>query len=100
MSAASEHFYALRAKGVATAAAALRAGISGGYGEYLEGLRRRETLGGGDDGSAPKFAHHERCVAALIAVGGYDSLSERLTPGGHVACLPLIRFRAPVGADQ
>jgi hypothetical protein len=98
MSAASDHFYSLRAKGVGTAAAALRAGISGGYGEYLEGLRRRETYGGGDDGTAPKFAHHERCVAALIAAGGYDQLSERLVPGGHIACLPLIRFKPPVSA--
>ena len=93
MSAASEHFYALRARGVATAAAAAQAGISGGYGEYLEGLRRRETFGGGDDETAPKFAHHDRCIAALIAAGGYDRLSEKLTPGGRVACLPLIRFK-------
>ncbi len=98
MSAASDHFNALRAKGMTTAAAAVRAGISGGYGEYLEGLRRREIVGGGDDGSAPKFAHHDRCVAALIAAGGYDALSEKLMAGGHIACLPLIRFRAPEAA--
>jgi hypothetical protein len=99
MSAASDHFYALRDRGVATAAAALQAGISGGYGEYLEGLRRRETVGGGEDGTQPKFAHHERCVATLIAAGGYDALSEKLTPGGHIACLPLIKFKAPVEED-
>jgi hypothetical protein len=93
MSEAADRFHALRARGVSTAAAAVQAGISAGYGEYLEGLRRRETLGGGDDGSAPKFAHHDRCVAALIAAGGYDRLSEKLTPAGHVACLPLIRFK-------
>jgi hypothetical protein len=93
MSAAADHFYALRARGIATAAAAVQAGISSGYGEYLEGLRRRETFGGGDDETAPKFAHHDRCVAALIAAGGYDRLSEKLTPGGHVACLPLIKFK-------
>ncbi len=93
MSDASDHFYALRARGVGTAAAAAQAGISGGYGEYLEGLRRRETIGGGDDETAPKFAHHDRCVAALIAAGGYDSLSEKQTPGGHIACLPLIKFQ-------
>ncbi len=94
MSAATDHFYALRARGIATAAASVQAGISGGYGEYLEGLRRRETFGGGGDETAPKFAHHDRCVAALIAAGGYDRLSERLTPNGHVACLPLIKFNA------
>lgn len=101
MSEAADHFQALRSRGVSTAAAAVQAGISAGYGEYLEGLRRRETLGGGggDDGSAPKFARHEACVAALIAAGGYDRLSEKLTPAGHVACLPLIKFKA-VEADQ
>lgn len=93
MSAATDDFYALRGRGVATGEAARRAGISGGYAEYLEGLRRRETVGGGDDETAPKFARHEACVAALIAVGGYDRLSEKLTPGGHVACLPLIKFK-------
>jgi hypothetical protein len=98
MSAAADHFYALRARGIATTAAALQAGISGSYGEYLEGLRRRETLGGGGDETAPKFAHHDRCVAALIAAGGYDRLSEKLTPGGHVACLPLIKFNAKEAA--
>jgi len=95
MSEAADHFQVLRSRGVSTAAAAVQAGISAGYGEYLEGLRRRETLGGGDDGSAPKFAHHEACVAALITAGGYDRLSEKLTPAGHVACLPLIRFKVP-----
>jgi len=95
MSEAADHFNALRIRGVSTAAAAIQAGISAGYGEYLEGLRRRETFGGGDDGSAPKFAHHEACVAALIAAGGYDRLSEKLTPAGHVACLPLIKFKGP-----
>lgn len=99
MSAASDHFCALRDRGVATSEAAVRAGISPGYGEYLESLRRRETFGGGDDGTAPKFAHHDRCVAALIAAGGYDRLSERLTPGGHVACLPLIKFQIPEGVE-
>ena len=93
MSEAADHFQALRSRGIGTAAAAVQAGISVGYGEYLEGLRRRETFGGGDDGSAPKFAHHDRCVAALIAAGGYDRLSEKLTPAGHVACLPLIKFK-------
>jgi hypothetical protein len=95
MSAAMDHFNALRSRGVPTAKAAEQAGISGGYGEYLEGLRRRETVGGGDDGTAPKFAHHDRCVAALVAAGGYDRLSDKLTPGGHIACLPLIRFEKP-----
>lgn len=99
MSAASDDFYTLRERGVPTGQAAQRAGISGGYAEYLEGLRRRETVGGGDDGSAPKFAHHDRCVAALIAVGGYDRLSEKLTPGGHVACLPLIKFKTAEVAE-
>ena len=95
MSEAADRFQALRSRGVSTAAAAAQAGISAGYGEYLEGLRRRETLGGGDDGSAPKFARHDACVAALIAAGGYDSLSEKLTPSGHIACLPLIKFKVP-----
>lgn len=92
MSAASDHFHDLRGQGVGTIAAALRAGISPGYGEYLEGLRRREIVGNGEDDTTPKFARHEQCVAALVAAGGYDRLSERLTPGGHVACLPLIKF--------
>lgn len=94
MSAASEHFCDLRQQGIALPAAALRAGISLGYGEYLDGLRRRETVGGGDDGTTPKFARHDACVAALVAAGGYARLSERFTPGGHVVCLPLIPYRA------
>lgn len=97
MSAASDHFYDLRAQGVGTIAAAFRAGISSGYGEYLEGLRRRETVGNGEDDTTPKFARHDECVAALIAAGGYDRLSERFTPNGHVACLPLIKFKTEEG---
>jgi hypothetical protein len=96
MSAASDHFYDLRSQGVGTIAAAFRAGISSGYGEYLEGLRRRELVGNGADDTTPKFARHEECAAALIAAGGYDRLSERLMPGGHVACLPLIKFNPEV----
>ncbi len=98
MSAASDRFHALRTRGVRTVEAAAGAGISLGYGEYLDGLRRRETVGGGDDETRPKFAHHDRCVAALIAAGGYDGLSERRTPSGHIACLPLIRFKRPEAA--
>lgn len=97
MSAASDHFYDLRAQGVGTSAAAFRAGISTGYGEYLEGLRRRELVGNGVDETTPRFARHEECAAALIAAGGYDRLSERFTPGGHVACLPLIKFQKENG---
>jgi hypothetical protein len=61
---------------------------------YKLGARRGfdEPLSGGSDETVPKFAHHDRCIAALEANGGYLSLSERRTARGHVISLPLVRL--------
>jgi len=43
------------------------------------------------DSSVPKFAHDDRCIAAVMKTGGFPRLSERDLGGGKYAvCLPLI----------
>jgi hypothetical protein len=47
-----------------------------------------------------RFYNEDDYVESLVAAGGFDRLSERLTRTGHVVCLPVIRFRPPPAPDH
>jgi hypothetical protein len=87
----------LRAEGVSKDVAARQAGVTTRYAYSLEHVHRQTQSITNADSSCPRFAHDDRCVAALIAAGGYARLSERPTVGGHVACLPLLPFEGRRG---
>lgn len=58
----------------------------------LEALFRARTARGQGDAQLPKFARHDRHVAAVLAQGGFWALSERrIGRDGLAVCLPLVR---------
>lgn len=58
----------------------------------LEKLFRARAARGQGDEQLPKFARHDRHVAAVLAAGGFWAFSERrIGRDGVVVCLPLLR---------
>jgi hypothetical protein len=58
----------------------------------LEKVFSARAARGQGDPQLPKFARHDRHVAAVLAQGGFWALSERRVGGdGLVVCLPLVR---------
>ena len=62
-----------------------------GQARRLERVFRARAARGEGDRQLPKFAHHDRHVRAVMAQGGFWSLSERRVGRDGVAvCLPLL----------
>ena len=58
----------------------------------LEALFRARMARPKGDDQLPRFARHDRHVAAVLAQGGFWAFSERRVAGdGIVVCLPLVR---------
>jgi len=58
----------------------------------LEKLFRARVARGLGDRQLPRFAHHDRHVAAILAEGGFWAFSERrVGRDGMAVCLPLVR---------
>lgn len=89
-----QDYAVLRQCGTQPADARLRLGLEHADAERLERVFRARTTRGAGDRQLPKFARHDRHVAAVMAQGGFCAFSERRLAGGGVCvCLPLI---APV----
>jgi len=70
---------------------AQRVGCSTDYAEFIARAVRNGGRVAGPDATVPKFAHHDRHVAAVMAQGGFCAFSE--PPGARSAiavCLPMI----------
>ncbi|WP_133255279.1 hypothetical protein [Phenylobacterium kunshanense] len=65
----------LRHSGATQARACAELGVSSGRGQVLEALLRVARPGAGCDSERPRFARHDRHVAAVQAQGGYPVLS-------------------------
>ena len=62
-----------------------------GQARRLERVFRARAARGEGDRQLPKFAHHDRHVRAVMAQGGFWSLSERrIGRDGMAVCLPLL----------
>ncbi len=87
-------YFDLRKAGLKMEAAARGASISLRYAEDIETLLQKEMSADRMDYAPSRCGvlGDDAHVAALVSLGGYPSLSERLTRTGHVACLPLIQF--------
>ena len=58
----------------------------------LEAVFRARAKRGRTEDQLPRFARHDRHVAAVLAQGGFWAFSERRVGGdGVVVCLPLVR---------
>jgi len=67
-------------------------GLEAAAAARLEKVFRARSARGQGDRQLPKFARHDRHVAAVMAQGGFWALSERRIGGdGLAVCLPLIR---------
>ncbi len=80
----------LRDRGMSRADAAEAAGIAIGYAATLDS----QTDGVESLAIMPAPQDDDAYVDALVALGGFPRLSERLGRLGHVACLPLVPFEA------
>ena len=86
-----EVYAALRQSGTQVARARLELGLAAGEAAGLERLLQLRTARGAGDKQLPKFARHDRHVAAVLAEGGFWALSERRIGKSAIAiCLPLI----------
>ena len=83
-------YAALRQSGTHPERARTELDLRPGQARRLERVFRARAARGEGDRQLPKFAHHERHVRAVMAQGGFWSLSERRTGRDGVAvCLPL-----------
>lgn len=81
----------LRQSGTQVADARLRLGLEHADAERLEKVFRARTARGAGDRQLPKFARHDRHVAAVLKAGGFWAFSERrVGRDGVCVCLPLI----------
>jgi hypothetical protein len=84
-----QDYAVLRQSGTQARRAQAELGLTPETGERLERLFRARAARG--DSQVPKFARHDRHVAAVMAQGGFWALSERRIGGdGIVVCLPMI----------
>jgi hypothetical protein len=66
-------------------------GLAADTAEGLERLLQVRTARGAGDRQLPKFARHDRHVAAVMAQGGFWAFSERrIGKHGMAVCLPLV----------
>jgi hypothetical protein len=65
----------LRFGGASQARACAELGVSFGRGAALEARFLRRRTGVGPDAMRPRFARHERHVAAVLAAGGYPAIA-------------------------
>lgn len=86
-----QDYAALRQSGTQAARAQMELGLAAGEAAGLERLLQLRTARGAGDKQLPKFARHDRHVAAVLAEGGFWALSERRIGKATIAiCLPLI----------
>lgn len=78
----------LRDRGMSRADAATAAGIAIGYAATLDS----QTDGVESLAIMPTPLDDAAYVDALVALGGFPRLSERLGRLGHTVCLPLLQF--------
>jgi hypothetical protein len=84
-------YVALRQSGTHPERARLELNLRPGQARRLERVMRARALRGEGDRQLPKFAHHDRHVRAVMAQGGFWSLSERrIGRDGVAVCLPLL----------
>ena len=90
-SVSAQDYAALRQTGTQAARARLELGLATVAAERMERLLQARTARGAGDRQLPKFARHDRHVAAIVAEGGFWAFSERRI-GKHMmaVCLPLI----------
>jgi hypothetical protein len=69
-----ESYSVLRCGGATQARACVELGVSSGRGLVLEALLHTARPGGGCDQQRPRFARHDRHVAAARAAGGFPVL--------------------------
>lgn len=73
------------------ARARLELGLPEGVAEGMERLLQVRTARGAGDRQLPRFARHDRHVAAAMAAGGFWAFSEkRIGKHGMAVCLPLV----------
>lgn len=95
----AQDYVALRQTGTQAARARAELELSQAVAEGMEHLLQVRTARGAGDKQLPKFARHERHVAAVMAEGGFWAFSEkRLGKHGMAVCLPLIP--PPAGASR
>ena len=84
-----QDYAVLRQSGTQATRAQTELGLSPAAAERLERLFRARAARG--DSQTPRFARHDRHVAAVMAEGGFWAFSERRIGGdGVVVCLPMI----------
>jgi len=69
-----QNYAALRFGGASEGRARAELGLAPGDARWLEALFRRRQAGGGPEAVLPRFARHDRHVAAVRAAGGYPVL--------------------------
>lgn len=92
-------YAALRRGGVSPGRTRAQLGLDALQAARFETGFRSQVARGAGDSLAPKFARHDRHVAAVLAQGGFPALTERRKGGGSCAGLPLIWPDAGARAD-
>lgn len=87
----AQDYAALRQTGTQAARARVELGLAEAVAEGMERVLQARTARGAGDRQLPKFARHDRHVAAVMGEGGFWAFSERrIGKHGMVVCLPLI----------
>ena len=87
----AQDYAALRQTGTQAARARVELGLSEVVADGMERLLQARSARGAGDRQLPKFARHDRHVAAVMAQGGFWAFSERRIDKHSLAiCLPLI----------
>jgi hypothetical protein len=88
---AAQDYAVLRQSGTQAARARVQLRLSAPDAHRLEQVFQARTARGAGDRQLPRFARHDRHVAAVLAQGGFWAFSERrLGKDVVVVCLPLI----------
>lgn len=91
-------YSALRSGGASPHSARVQLRLEEAQAQRFESIVRARAARGGGDGPAPRFARHDRHVAAVMAQGGFPALTEKADAGGcRTVSLPLI-WPAPAEA--
>lgn len=99
-SVSAQDYAALRQTGTQAARARVELGLAEDTAEGMERLLQVRTARGAGDRQLPKFARHDRHVAAVMAAGGFWAFSERrIGKHGMAVCLPLIPPEPPLSGS-
>jgi len=72
----ASHYAALRRGGASASATRLQLGLGEAEASRLEAVFQAQALRGSGEDRPPRFARHERHVAAVMAEGGFPALTE------------------------